>query len=268
MPLPDIDEHGIVRSGPFAGLKAEEVFEFAAASAASNRENNANNNNEPPAQTPADKLRAAADARTNPMNQFTFAQFEKIDEDNFSKTVPDYDKYKEKITNVKKTMSPDQRAQQGVHKFIYQNVRMEDPKVQEVIFGTIPPPGEKPPTVDDDGNPITPETPPADAAPPPTPEDPKPPAPAPRPAAKPVPPPVAKPTPRSAGTPPASSTPKPTLKATPKVIALAERYSMTIDEYLGRLEEQGYTQEQLNNLSLPSSARATPSSRPRSIYDR
>jgi hypothetical protein len=265
MPLPDIDEHGIVRSGPFAGLKAEEVFAFAEATASSRRESG--ETNEPPAPTPADKLKAAADARTSPMNQFTFAQFEKIDEDNFSRTVPDYDKYKDKILSVKKTMSPDQRAQQGVHKFIYQNVRMEDPEVQKVIFGTIPPPGEKPPKVDDDGNPIVPETPPENAAPPPTPEDPKPPA-APRPAPKPVPPPVAKPTPRSAGVPAAAATPKPTLKATPKVIALAERYSMTIDEYLGRLEEQGYTQEQLNNLSLPSSARATPSSRPRSIYDR
>jgi len=256
MSLPDIDEHGIVRSGPFAGLKAEEVFAFAEASAASRREAEG----EPPApaqKTPADALKDAARARTDPMNAFTFSQFERIDEENFSKTVPDYDKYKEKIANVKKTMSPDQRAQQGVHKFIYQNVRMDDPEVQKVIFGVIPPPEAPQNEEVPEGEEEQPE------APEPKPETP----PAPKPAAKAVPSPVAKPTPRSAAT-PAAVAKSSSLKATPKIIALAERYSMTVDEYLSRMEEQGYSQEQLNNLSLPSSARTQPSNRPRSIYDR
>lgn len=260
MALPDIDEHGIVRSGPFAGLKAEEVFEFAEASAASKREAEGHGQ-PPPARNPAETLSAAAKARTDPMNTFTFAQFERIDEDNFSKTVPDYDKYKEKIANVKKTMTPDQRAQQGVHKFIYQNVRMDDPEVQKVIFGTIPPPGvvEEPPDAEVPAVSEEEEAPAAPVAPPAK-------APVAKATPKSVPSPVAKPTPRSTAAPPAVV--KSTLKATPKVIALAERYSMTVDEYLGHLEAQGYTQEQLNNLSLPSSARTNPTNRPRSIYDR
>jgi hypothetical protein len=261
MPLPDIDEHGIVRSGPFAGLKASEVFEFAEASAASRRESGEEEPRTPAAKSPADTLKDAARARTDPMNQFTFAQFERIDEDNFSKTVPDYDKYKDKIAAVKKTMSPDQRAQQGVHKFIYQNVRMDDPEVQKVIFGVIPPPGgeteeenaEVPAVPEEGEEPAAPVAPPAKA-------------PAPKATPKPVPSPVAKPTARA--TPVVPAVAKSGLKATPKIIALAERYSMTVDEYLAHLETSGYTQEQLNNLSLPSSARAQPSSRPRSIYDR
>jgi hypothetical protein len=260
MALPDIDEHGIVRSGPFAGLKAEEVFAFAEASASSRRE--AEGNNETPARNPAEALKEASSARTDPMNQFTFQQFERIDEENFSKTVPDYDKYKDKIANVKKTMNASQRAQQGVHKFIYQNVRMDDPEVQKVIFGVIPPPGTPEEKPDDEVHEVPEEEAPEAEAPV---EKPKVPA-VPKAGPKPVPSPVAKPTPRSATTPAAVA--KSTLKATPKIIALAERYSMTVDEYLAHLESSGYSQEQLNNLSLPSSARTPPSTRPRSIYDR
>jgi hypothetical protein len=260
MALPDIDEHGIIRSGPFSGLKAEEVFAFAEASAASQKESGEGDGRPPAPKNPADTLKDAARARTDPMNQFTFAQFERIDEENFSKTVPDYDKYKEKIAAVKKTMSPDQRAQQGVHKFIYQNVRMDDPEVQKVIFGVIPPPGTEPPP-DDEVPPVPDEEAEAEA-----PDNEPPPPPPKKPVAKPVPSPVAKPTPRA--TVAAKPVAKSALKATPKIIALAERYSMTVEEYLAHLETSGYTQEQLNNLSLPSSARAQPSSRPRSIYDR
>jgi hypothetical protein len=262
MALPDIDEHGVIRDGPFAGLKAEEVFEFAERAASTQERERVD---APPSttKTPADALKAASAARTDPMNQFTFTQFERIDEEDFSKTVPDYDKYREKIANVKKTMSAEQRAQRGVHKFIYQNVRMDDPEVQKVIFGVIPPPGtvveEKP---DDEVHEVSAEEETPAEAPVKKPAV----SPVPKAGPKPVPSPVAKPTPRSATTPTAVA--KSALKATPKIIALAERYSMTVDEYLSHLENQGYTQEQLNNLSLPSSARSAQSNRPRSIYDR
>lgn len=258
MPLPATDANGIITEGKFAGLKADEVFAFAEAAVEAGA---------PPPKpatptnpTPADALATAAAERITPMQNFTFAQFEQIDEENFRRTVTDYDKYKLEIDKHKAKMTQAQRAQQGLHKFLYANVKMNDPELQEKIFGTKA------------SAPVADPPPPADPAAPPVPDPAAPPAPvatAPTvpvvpPTPKPVPPPAAPPTPRNAPPPTNSRVPK--LKGTHKTLALADRWRMKHDDYLLMLEDQGTTQEELDLLSTPSAQRQT--SNIRSIYDR
>src|SRR5688572_10707025 len=254
MPLPATDANGIITEGKFAGLSIDEVFGFAETVASVPGAEPPKPKTAPPANpNPNDTLANAAANRLSPMEQFTFAQFEQQDEETFAASVPDYATFKPKIDEMKKTMSPAQRAQRGFHKFAYQNLKVAgDADLQSKIFGTRAP--EPPPPAPEAGDPPTPEAPPA------PPQPPAPPAP---PTPKPTPAPVAPPTPRNAGNPPAG----PKLKATAKVLALAETWGMPINEYLTQLEAQGMTQEDVEALSIPQSSRPAVQGI-RSVYDR
>ena len=261
--LPATDANGIITEGPFAGLKLAEVVEFAATSVAAGTEAPkptapAAAPNAPPA-SPADTLAAAANARLTPMEQFTLSRFEADDETAFAATVTDYDTvlkpdeptWRQKIAAVKKNMPAAQRAQAGFHRFVYMNLKAQDPEIQKHIFATAPPAP-------------APDAPPDLAAPPVAP-----------PAAPPsAPPPIA---PRAAPAPVAPSTPRaapaapgarvPVLKGSHKTLALAERWSMKHDDYLIMLEDRGTTQDEINKLSVTQSQSTAAQAR-KSVYDR
>jgi len=257
MPLPATDGNGIITEGRFAGMKLDEVFDFATTMATPGSEERSPEQR-PPTETPAEKLARESAARVSPMDQFTLSQFEAQDEAAFRATVSDYDEFAEDIKKVKGGMHPMQRAQTGAHRFIYLNLKVQkNAELQKTIFGAAakdPPPAASPEeSPEGEVQPPAPPPPPAAAPPPPPP-----------PAARAVPP-SAPPTPAARAAVPGVPPKTPKLKATPKTLALAERWGMPINDYLLKLEEQGVTQDTIDTMSVASSSRT---GEIRSIYDR
>jgi len=251
----DINEQGYVQSGRFAGQHISTVLQYAETLETAIKEDGKPTPPgappeppaEPPKPTPAEVLAAHAAGRVDATTLLTWQRLEQDDEIVFRATVPDYDKFLERINKLKEGLQPQQRVTRGVHKFLYTVAKQDDPKVQEALFGKAP-----------DVPPVAPVEPPAEPPPAEPPAAPVAPPAAPSPKAA---PPVAAPTPTR--TPAPAAVKKSTLKANDKVKKSAEAWHMTVEEYLLQLEESGVTQEQLDMQTAPSNRQTR-----KSIYDR
>jgi hypothetical protein len=257
----ETDQNGIVTTpARFAGRHIDEVMDYLDGLEAAVSSSSSHTEDPPPkpvAKTPeqiaAERLAASSHNRIDPLQQMTFQRFEQDDEEQFSKTVEDYDVYKEKIDKLKNTLHPAQRAQKNLHRTLYINVKSEDPKVRGKIFAKVE---ADPPPVEGD----------EEETPPPSPgvEKPRVAAPA---AARPGPrpaPPLASPTPASRPAPVNSSKErKPKLVATDKIRSFCRATNQNLDAYLMRLEDNGETQESLNGAGQMGRRE-----QPRSVYDR
>jgi hypothetical protein len=260
---------GIVRSGRFVGHHVNDVMKYL-----ETLEDSVNNlpkpeaQNPPPAappprkegSSPEDELAMRSASRIQGIEALTAATMlrqEQDDEESFAATVPDYENFRERIAEIKKNTPPHIRVQRGFHRGAYLFLKAQDPEMQKKLLGI-----EEPPAVDEGEDPgEEPPAPPVEE--PPAPQQSEPPAP---PAPRPVPPraPAAKPTPAPRNNPPQQA--KPRLKATPKIEKLAASFGMSTDAYLKQLEDRGFTQSQLDDLSAGRQTSAGTTYR-RSVYN-
>jgi hypothetical protein len=261
---------GIVRSGRFVGHHVNDVVTYLETlEAAVNADPKAKEGvvgNPPPAppkpgtppQTPEEQLAARSATRIQGIEHLaaaTLLRQEQDDEEAFAATVPDYDKFRDKITEIKKTSPPHIRVQRGYHKGAYLFLKAQDPEMQRKLLGQ-----EEPVHTDDEGNvveepvhveeppqPVISNTPPA------------------APVVKAVPPraPAAKPTPAPRNVPPAQQKTK--LKATPKIERMAATFGMSTESYMKQLEERGMTQNTVDEFST--GRQAAGATRRRTVYD-
>jgi len=260
----DIDpQTGVFKSGRFTGFSVSDVANYAQTLETAARGTTRPQNASPPpqqAQTPppqgaqADspeaRLAAANNARMDPLNFSLIQRLELDDENEFRAQVQDYDKYKARIDDVKKNIPVHARAQRGLHRQIYINVKSSEPEFAEQVFRmeakTEPPP--------DGGQ--------AETPPPPVPPDRVPvkehtrSAPSPK-AVSPTLPPT--PASRQTQTPPPVRAPK--LVPNDKLRKFCRATGQDVNAYLIRLEDMGKTQADVDELN------AGPADR-RSVYDR
>jgi hypothetical protein len=256
--VPATDADGIVLGGRFAGHKLADVLQYAEGLEATMA---ATPPVTPPvtpkAPDPAAVLAEHAAGRVDTSTALLIQRLEADDEAQFAASVPDYEKFRPQITEMKKTLSPNQRMQKGVHYFVYSMIKAgSDPAVRAAILQTPPVAPVEPGPVDDE---IVPppsasgaETPPpVGPVTPPAPKAPKAVAPA------------APPTPaaRRAVEPPKRV---PKLVSTEKLVRQAKAFGVELSAYLMRLEDQGVTQEEINSAE----ARTSRSVRRETVYDR
>jgi hypothetical protein len=249
----DIDPQGYIQTGRFAGQHISTVARYAVQlEEMVGKDSPPAEQPKPPGKPDPNKvLLEHSKDRVDAATALTWQRLEADDEAEFSATVPDYEKHKEQIQNMKKTIAPPQRIVRGLHKFLYMTVRSSDPAVQAVIFGT---------KKEEPAQPKEGEDKPAQGAEAAVPvEPPAPPVVHPKAA-----PPSAAPTPVSREA-PASAQRKPKLKATDKVIKAARNWGMDLDEYLILLEDQGTSQDELNAASQGAETRRQHRS---TVYDR
>jgi len=259
MPDPNLlttDADGVVTSGRFKGHKLSDVLEYAQSLEAAVGPPEPVAAAAAPKADPAAALAAHAVGRVDNSTLLMMQRLEADDEAAFAATVTDYDKYRDEVTKMKQTMTPDQRVQKGVHYFVYSMIKAgTDPATKAVIMGQAPPvaPVEAPPAPPAEEPPAAP--PPVVAAPvsvsAPAPVKPKavPPSAAATPAARKAAEPVAR---------------KPKLVATDKLKRQASAFGVAVEEYLLRLEDQGITQEEIT----ASETRTSRNNRRETVYDR
>lgn len=267
----EVDANGLVTTaGRFQGRHIDEVMNYlegleaavadpghtpppAAPPAATNPPSN-----NPPREDPAKAMVDAAAARLDPMQQMMFARLEQDDEEAFSREVSDYAKYKQAIDEIKTGnqvkgmpgMHPAARAQKGVHRMLYIHVKSQDENVRKRIFEEVKPPAQETPEEKAAREEAERLAAAASAAPPTR---------TPRPA-----PPTLPPTPSNRPAPqPPQNNRKPKLQPNDKIIRFCRANSLNVDTYLIKLEDQGVTQEQLDNAGQMGARPA-----PRSVYDR
>jgi len=230
--MADADPNSIISEGPFAGLTVQQALDHATAVHAAAEHNQVV---PAPPKPPVVPPVAPNGDNVDTVTLLTLQRLEQDDETAFASSVADYATYKARIDDIKKNLHPVQRMQKGLHKRLYENLRLEEPGVQDHIYGR-PPAVVEPPPVEE-----LVVVPPVAVVPPvPVPV-------VPRPA-----PPTATPTPASrVATPPAPGVRKPKLIATPKVTEAAGVWGMTVDEYLISLEDRGMTQDELDKGSSP-----------------
>jgi hypothetical protein len=182
----------------------------------------------------------------DPLNTGVVLRMIQDDMDAFKATVTDYDKYAEKIEEIKRNIPPHQLTQKGLHRQIYINVKSSDPEFAARLMEPGAPAAE---------GEVPPETPPAAKTVPVAAHTRT------APQAKPVPP-ALPPTPgsRTSAPPPAAATTK--LKPNEKIIKFCRATGQDVTQYLSRLEQMGQTQA---DIDAPSTATQ---SAPRSVYDR
>jgi hypothetical protein len=214
-----IDEQGIVKEGRYSGYHINDVLRYAETLDTEVRKQ-LKDEPKPAAEPnkPEITLEQHAAQRVDQATLLTWQRLEQDDEAQFKAQAPDYEKYLERINKLKATLQPMQRIQRGLHKWLYEQLKAQEPDVQKAIYAK--PPDEPEPK--------------AEAKPP-----------------KPVPV-TAPPTPAArAAAEPAGDEKKPTLKPTIKIQRAAQAWGIPIDEYLLRLEAQGMTQEQLDAQAAP-----------------
>lgn len=265
---PAIDEHGIIQEGPYAGRPLSDVLEYAQtleqAIAGEGTPPARPPAGQPPTPTPAQRLQNDANNRVDPAQLFTWRQFEEQDLESFLSTVTDYEKYKAKIDKILENMHPMQRAQRGMHKRVYEMVKLEDPEVAARFYAK--PEDPPPPPAEGDEPPVTEEPSAAPPAAPPTPQGATPPAP-PEPPRRPTPP-VSAPT---GGRRPPTTPRTPTLKVPAgyedKVANFARHAGYeSAEKYLEELQKGGMTQDRLED-TLTRRTAGTSTARS-SVYDR
>jgi|KBSMisStaDraftv2_1062788.scaffolds.fasta_scaffold336205_3 hypothetical protein len=258
----EVGEDGIVKSGRFVGHHINDVLEYVdhlerAAGETAAAPQAAAPPAAPAVPSPREALEQKAGARVDNINlmaQATAVRLEQDDEEGFAATVSDYEQYRGKIAEIKKTSQPALRTQRGYHKQAYLFLKSQDPAVARQLLGQ--PPLEVP----EEEEPATEEAPAAPVEVPPV-------APPAAPVRKPqaVPPPSAKATPGARSTPPAAVK-QPRLTATPKLAQMAAGMGMSTEAYLVKLEAEGVTQETINAMSQ-GQLNGTPGGRRRTVFD-
>lgn len=250
------DENGVITSGRFQGHKLADVLQYAESLEQAAAVPPPAEPARPATPDPVAALAAHAAERVDTSTALLMQRLEADDEAAFAATVPDYEKYRKQIADIKAQMPPQQRMQKGVHYFVYSMIKAgTDPTVKAAILNTpaTPPAEPEEPAAE---TPAEPAVPPPAAAPAGRSES----VPAPKPKAV---PPAAAPTPsaRKAAEPTAR---KPKLVATEKITRQARAFGMSIEDYLFRLEDQGITQDEISTAE----ARTPRNARRETVYDR
>lgn len=251
MPKLEQDSNGVVTTpGRFQGRHIDEVMDYLEGleQAVSSRSPDRVVEEEKPAD-PSKKLEIASANRVSPLEQMTLQRFEQDDESAFSRTVEDYDKYKEKINEIKKGLHPMQRAMKDLHRTLYVQVKTQDPEVAKRIFAKVevaaPVETEEEAKVEVDRVAAEEAAKKAVRGPKPA-------------------PPMASPTPASRPAPSAAAKDrKPKLIPTTKIESFCRATRKNVEEYLIQLEDQGVSQDQLD-----SGGQLGRREQPRSVYDR
>jgi hypothetical protein len=174
---------------------------------------------------------------------------ERDDEFDFMNKVDDYDVYKKDIDKLKNTLHPAQRAQKNLHRTLYINVKSADKRVAERIYKKVE--DEKPVSPDGEAPPPSPGVEPVVVE--------RPAARGPKPA-----PPLAAPTPANRPAPNSQQNArKSKLVPTDKIRSFCRANNQDIDAYMLKLEDNGETQESVNN-----AGQLGRREQPRSVYDR
>ena len=249
----DIGEDGIVKSGRFVGYHINDVMQYLEHLEKASAEGTPAAEPPPPPPPPDPKatLEARAGARVDNVNQMaqaTALRLEQDDEESFASTVGDYDQWRAKVAEIKKTTNPELRMQKGYHRQVYLFLKSQDPAVARQLLGQ--PPLEEPEPEEPEAEP---EAPPPPVAPPP-----------PAPKATPVPPASAKATPAARAAAPATKASK--LTATPKLAQMAAGMGMSTEAYLLKLEAEGVSQDTINAMSQ-GQVNGAPGGRRRTVFD-
>jgi hypothetical protein len=178
----------------------------------------------------------------DPLNAGMLGRMIQDDMEAFRATVTDYDKFAEKIEEIKKNIPIHQLAQKGLHRQIYINVKSSDPAFSSRILA----PMDDAPAEQAESAPRIPVAAHTRAVPQ---------------SGRPVPP-ALPPTPGSRSSTPEPPKAKSKLQANEKIIKFCRATGQDVQQYLSRLEAMGQTQADID------APQGTPQSAPRSVYDR
>jgi hypothetical protein len=155
-----VDANGIIQDGPFQGHHIDDLEKYAddlqkaVATGQPSKPQTQQPPQAPPPTNPNQTLQNHAAQRVGPLHAVMLGRMEQDDEAEFSRSVNDYDKFKEKINKIKEGLTPEARVQRGLHKQLYGLVKLnDDPATRHAMFGeplppTPPPSGDGQATVD------------------------------------------------------------------------------------------------------------------------
>jgi hypothetical protein len=158
-----VDANGIIQDGPFQGSHIDDLEKYttdlqahivAQAPKGQTPPQAPQQHQQQPPQNPNQTLQNHAAQRVAPLHAVMLGRMEQDDEAEFSRTVQDYAKFKEKIDKIKEGLTAEARVQKGLHKQLYGLVKLnDDPATRHAMFGeplppTQPPSGNDPATVD------------------------------------------------------------------------------------------------------------------------